>query len=264
MPRSDLRLFSVLRRPLALIALVVERDRDRPPPSRASPDWRPGYRERAVPLAQLSEAICPWRDKDVKAWRALARVPRLEGRAALAVIRAVIGSVADPETVPDQLPPLTGDSFDLRPHLCHPDGEKLLIDRIADQVEAATAELDFPDWHWRNRAEIAELPREFRRSFLWGLHLSPWSMVRVTAAVFDELELAGAPELRLAVAQLLLRAERRVGLAWCAALAEVAPTERARAAELIVESELWRLGPSPDVTAALVAADWASPHLAGG
>src|SRR5262245_35991283 len=159
------RLISVLRRPTGIFALV----------SRPSGDPADPYREELQPLASTPLEVCPWRDKDVKAWRALGRVEAMTPRTALAIIRSLIGSAADPDLPAAELgtPRLNGYG-DLRPYLCSPDSEQLLIDQMDEALAAATESTGFPDWHWRRRRELAALPAQFRRGFLWGLHLSDW------------------------------------------------------------------------------------------
>ena len=248
------RLIAVVRSPLALTALVCGRTHDF---ALDAPEWRYGYQVERVALASLSETVCPWRDKDVKAWRALAKVPALGARAALAIVRTLIGSAADPATVTSGLPtPSFATSADLRPYLCGADGEELLLSRMGDTLAAATANLDFPDWHWRQRHDIAALPAAFRTSFLWGLHLSQWEMVRVTLAIYDQLDLDHDAELRQAVSLLLSLADRRLGLGWAEAIADCDPAQRARAAELVIQTRAFARAPTSAISAALASHDW--------
>jgi hypothetical protein len=251
------RLISVLRRPAAIVALVSERTHPFCPDSGQGHDGG-AYSERVIPLSAASESVCPWKDKDVKAWRALASVPSLGDRAGLAIVRSIIGSVADPATPVDGLPELSfaAGSVDLRPYLCAPDGEHMLLECLGNVLDEVASALDFPDWHWKRRHDIAALPAEFRRSFLWGLHLSPWPMVRVTLAVYDELELEHNGDLRAAMARLLSFAERKAGIAWCEVIAQVDPPQRARAAELILESGAHARDPGAESPRALVESDW--------
>ncbi len=250
------RLISVLRRPGTIVAVVSER---------ASPfslqprdGYEAGYGERVEPLAATSDAVCPFKEKDVKAWRALARVPSLGERAGLAIVRAIIGSVADPDTPVDGLPALSFEAgaVDLRPYLCAADSEQMLLGRIGSVLDEVAGELDFPDWHWKRRHDIAALPPAFRRYFLWGLHLSPWAVVRLTLAVFDQLELETDHALCRAVARLLSLAERSLGIAWCEVIAEIDSEERVRATEVILESGGHRREPTPEIRRALSRGDW--------
>ncbi len=248
------RLIAVVRRPLAITALVCSRTHDF---AIDDPEWRHGYRQDRVALASLSEALCPWRDKDVKAWRALAKVPALGGRAALAIVRTLLGSVADPETDTSGLPPPTfATSVDLRPYLCGSEGEELLLARIDNTLNGASTDLDFPDWHWRRRRDLAALPAGFRTGFLWGLHLSPWEMVRVTHAVYDELELDRDAELRQAMSLLLSLADRHLGLSWSEVICSCEPGQRARAVELVIETCAYERAPTEDIGAAIAGRDW--------
>ncbi len=246
------RLLAVLRRPEILVAVVSQRRADFERVSRTDVD---PYIERAVPLAQTPESICPWRDKDVKAWRALGSVGQLNSRAALAIVRTLIGSVAWPiiDIVPAPLASAQRGVLDLRPLLCHPSGEQQLIEQMRSVLDALTADdaTEFPSWHWSRRLELAALPAEFRRLFLWGLHLSSWRQLELTLAAFDALELDQAPPLRRAVARLLSMAPRDVGLAWCGVLAELQPGARTRGAELILESGAVAMMPTEAAAAAL-------------
>jgi hypothetical protein len=199
------RLVSVLRRPTGIFALV----------SAPTGDPTDPYQERLQPLAATPLEVCPWRDKDVKAWRALGRVEAITPRTALAIIRSLIGSVADPDLPAADPGALRLDGYgDLRPYLCSPDSEQLLIDQMDEALAAATADTGFPDWHWRRRRELAALPAAFRRSFLWGLHLSEWQTVDRTLALYRALELEAQGPLRRALARLLSLADRPTGLAW--------------------------------------------------
>jgi hypothetical protein len=248
------RLIAIIRNPLAISALVCSRTHDF---AIDAPEWRHGYRQDRVALASLSETLCPWRDKDVKAWRALAKVPALGGRAALAIVRALIGSVADPETTTSGLPPPSfATSADLRPYLCGSEGEELLLSRLDKTLDEATAGLDFPDWHWRQRQDIAALPAGFRESFLWGLHLSPWEMVRVTHAIYDQLELDHDTDLRRAMSLLLSLAERRLGVGWAEVICNCEPQQRARAVELVIETSAYARAPSDAIGTAIAEHNW--------
>jgi len=251
------RLISVLRRPGAIVAVVS--DRSGPFSLQPSDGYEPGYSERVEPLASTSDAVCPFKAKDVKAWRSLARVPSLGERAGLAIVRAIIGSVADPAAPVNGLPALRFDdgAVDLRPYLCSPDSEQMLLGRIGRVLDEVASELDFPDWHWKQRHDIAELPAAFRRNFLWGLHLSPWAMVRVTLAVFDELRLEQDLSLCRAVARLFSLTERKLAIAWCEVIGEIDAGERVRATEVILESGGHRREPGTEGKRALVRGEWA-------
>jgi hypothetical protein len=251
------RLVAVLRHPLGVFALVSDRVR----PFELEPAaWDDPYSETLVPLAQVSEAVCAWKDKDVRAWRALARVPTLTRRSGLAIVRAIIGSAVDPSKPPGTLPPLRFDRgpVDLRPHLCDPDGEQELLDGLGETLEQVSEDIDFPDWHWNRRRAIAMLPDEFRRSFLWGLHLSPWRQLERTLAVYEALALEDDPVLRRGMARLLSFADRPTGIEWAEVLVEVDPADRARACELILESGAYRRSPSDAARRALAAREWAT------
>lgn len=245
------RLIAVVRRPQVIVALVSERVR----PFAADQAGHDPYREQAVPLSMVSEAVCPWKEKDVRAWRALASVPRLNERAALAIVRSVIGSVADPDAVVPPLPPLRFglESADVRPYLCTPDGEAELLAGLHEVLSSVTDEVEFPDWHWQRRRDIAALPGGFRTSFLWGLHLSPWEQIESTLAAYQQLELDDRPDLRRGVARLLSLARRPLGLWWCDLLLEVPAAQQLRAAELILESRAYEQAPDDEARRALLA-----------
>jgi len=220
------RLISVLRRPTGIVALISA-------PAGAR-DQGP-YRDEIQPLSATSLAICPWRDKDVKAWRALGRVDTLTPRAALAIIRSLIGSVTDPDAqVADLGTPDFSGPIDLRPYLCSPASEQQLIDQMGDVLEAATGSIGFPDWHWRRRLELAALPAGFRRHFLWGLHLSGWETVEATLAIYQQLDLDADLALRRLVARMLSLADRPAGLDGARRIAGLAPAERLAAAAAIL------------------------------
>lgn len=228
---SQERLLSVLRKPLVLVGVVSRRrrpfDLDAAP---AEP-----YVDVALSLSAMSPATCPWRDNDLKAWRALSNVPRMTNRASLAIVRALIGSVADPDSVPADLPALdpAHPPRDLRPHLCRPDHEEILIAGIEDALAHATA---MPEWHWQRRRELAALPRQFRRLFLWGLHLRPWTDVAAALAAFEALDLEAAPGLCSGLARLWSLAGPELGVAWAGLALSLEPARRCRAIELVLES----------------------------
>lgn len=253
-----MRLLSVVRDPLSIVALLTDRAHPFDPDDDTADDAP--YRQHRVPLSHVPEAFCPWRDKDLRAWRALARVPSLSRRAGAAIVRSMIGSVADPERPPGELAAIDFGPgvFDLRPHLCAPDSEQAILDRLGDVLEEVSSAAEFPRWHWTHRAAIAMLPAPFRLQFLWGLHLSTWSQLELTLAVYEALELDAHDHLRLAVARLLSLADRAAGLAWARALLEVEPAARARACEIVIETEAYRGAPGEDARRALRAREWAA------
>jgi hypothetical protein len=250
------RLIAVLRRPQGIFGLVSDRVRAFDPKLAHFTD---PYRESVVPLASVPESVCPWRDKDVKAWRALSAVPALSRRAGVAIVRAVIGSVADPTGAPGWLPPLSasfgarGGAVDLRPYLCSAAHEQDLLEALGGTLTQVSADTSFPEWHWTHRLAIAELPLAFRRRFLWGLHLSPWSQLELTLGVYEALDLEHEDMLSRGLARLLSFCERPIGIAWCHVIGDVAPPERARACELILESGAYQRQPTADAREALVA-----------
>lgn len=250
------RLIAVLRRPQGIFGLVSDRVRAFDPKISHFTD---PYRESVVPLASVPESVCAWRDKDVKAWRALGAVPALSRRAGVAIVRAVIGSVADPANEPGWLPPLSAafgsrrGAVDLRPYLCSAAHEQELLHALGDTLIQVSSDTSFPDWHWTHRLAIAELPPAFRRRFLWGLHLSPWHQLELTLAVYEALDLERDEVACRGVSRLLSFCARPIGIAWCHAIADVAPPERARACELILESGAYQRQPTEDAREALVA-----------
>ncbi len=224
----------MLRRPAGIFALTSQ-----PTAEAADP-----FREVLQPLADTPLEVCPWRDRDVKAWRALGRVDTMTERSALAIIRSLIGSVADPDVpVADLGPPVLNGYIDLRPYLCAPASEQLLIDQMTEVLAAATESTGFPDWHWRRRAELVALPAGFRRSFLWGLHLSPWALLERTLAAYRALELDDRAPLRRALARLLSFADRPEGLAWTERLVDAAPAARLGEVTRMLESGAAALRP---------------------
>jgi len=227
------RLLAVLRRPEVLVGLVSRRRRPFDP-STASPE---PYVDVPLALSQVLITTCPWKDKDCNTWRALANVPRMTERAMLAVVRTLIGSVSDPSHNAE-LAPLDPKALprDLRPYLCHPDGEAQLLDGIRDDLAAATEGTELPKWHWSRRRDIAGLPGEFRRLFLWSLHLRQWEQVLEVLAAYETLELDVHPGLRSAVARLLCFSGPEVTVAWCGLLHGLEPGRRTRALELVLES----------------------------
>lgn len=196
------------------------------------------YVEVPLALSQVAPRTCPWKDKDAKAWRALSNVPHMSERANLALIRIIIGSVADPGSVPQDLGELDPKSMpkDLRPHLCVASHEQVLLDSVVDTLQATSEQTEMPDWHWNRRRELESLPPEFRRLFLWSLHLHPWERISEMLAAFDALHLGDDAPLRGAMARLLSRTGPVRALAWSGLLLGLAPDRRLRAAELILES----------------------------
>lgn len=250
------RLIAVLRRPNGVFALVSDRVRPFEPRIAIFSD---PYRDELVPLSRVPDWVCPWKDKDVKAWRALSSVPRLSRRAGVAIVRAVIGSVADAGVEVGALTPLSAAfasqraPVDLRPYLCSPAHEQELLAALGDTLAQVSADTEFPEWHWTHRQAIESLPAAFRRNFLWGLHLSPWPQVEMTLAVYEALELERDEVLRRGVARLLSFCERPTGIAWCRAIVDVPTPERARACEMILESGAYQRAPTTDAREALVA-----------
>jgi hypothetical protein len=139
---------------------------------------------------------------------------------------------------------------DLRPHLCHPDGERWLLAQIREALPR-TGEVELADWHWHRRDDLAALPAGFRRHFLWGLALSSWLQVELTRAAYDALALESDLQCRRAVARLLSIADREVGLWWCDALAELPGGLRARAAATVLGRGIHRQRPDPEMRRAL-------------
>ena len=234
------RLLSVLRRPGGLSALVSTRN----------PDYESGdtetwpYLETLGSLGDVPESICPWRDRDLKAWRSLRSVPAINKRAATAIVRSIIGSVVAPDVRIGHLDDLDfSRPVDLQPYLCSADGEQAVLLLIADTVTLATENTDLPDWHLTHRQQLPALLAEFRRTFLWGLHLSPWDRVERTARLYDELSLDTSPALRCAIARMLTLTDRETGLAWCEALRAIAPDRRTQSVHAIVESGAMRQHP---------------------
>jgi hypothetical protein len=251
----DERLISIIRRPQVLVTLVGRR---RVPFSLESSHPEP-YVEVPIAMSRVLERTCPWRDKDDKAWRALGNVPRMTDRAALALIRIIIGSVADPEQRPTDLPTIDPAAVprDLRPHLCHPEHEQQILDSMSDALAAASGDTDMPEWHWSKRRELGALPPDFLRLFVWSLHLSPWPRMLEMLAAFEALEL-GQPAkagLRSAMARLLSLAGGERALAWAGLLLSLPAERRVRAAELVIESGAHAREPTDGDQQALGSAD---------
>jgi hypothetical protein len=155
--------------------------------------------------------------------------------------------------VPAALAPISfdGGAVDLRPHLCAPASEQALIDGIGQVLEEVSSDAAFPAWHWSHRQAIAVLAADFRRQFLWGLHLSPWTRVELTLAVYEALDLDRDEVLRRGVARLLSFCDRPIGIAWCRVLTDLEPAERSRACEMILESGAYAREPNDEARAAL-------------
>lgn len=224
---------SVLRRPGGLTAVVSARN---PGYDEKDSETAP-YVEATVSLLDVPEAICPWRDKDLKAWRALRRVPSINRRSATAITRCLLGSVVSPDVDIAHLDELDFRSpVNLQPYLCAADGEQAVLLLIADTVALAIEDTELPQWHLSHRQQLATLPALFRRTFLWGLHLSPWRRVERTLDLYRRLELDDAPALRCAVARMLTLTDRDTGLRWLEAIVDIDPARRAASVHAIVES----------------------------
>ena len=238
---------SVFRRPEMLLALLSERREPFDPSGRGHPD---PYVDRMVPFASVPETLCPWRDAELKAWKALGRVPNLTAGAVKAIIRSLLGSVPEPrKVVSEPAPPALGrGSVDLRPSLCHPIGEEWLIAQLGDAIPTPQ-QGDLPT----HRRELSALPEDFRRYFLWSMSLSSWEQIEATLAVFESLSLSSSRSLLRAVARLLRLARRDTGLWWCDVLAEIDPSEQLRACELILEYRAMNCMPDQTIRAAFSA-----------
>jgi hypothetical protein len=250
------RLVSVLRRPELMLAVWVERAR----PFEAAPDGEP-FRARTAPLSQTPESICPWRDKDVRAWKSLGRVPRMTPRAAQAVVRALISSVALPTHEPTELPELVYSDkspMDLRPHLCQLDGELLLLQELDEAIPRDTT---LPSWHFERRRELAELPAKFRHYLLWGGALSSWEQIELTLAAYETLGLESDEPSLQAVALIFTLCSREDGLWWCDLLAELEPSVRAHAISVAIEAEILAKAPDAETREQMQAGKWAEVLL---
>jgi hypothetical protein len=244
------RLVSVLRRPELMLSVSVERAR----PFSSVPG--PGvFRTRTAALTQTPEAICPWRDRDVRAWKSLGRVPNLSRRAAQAIVRSLIASVVAPSHEARELGELRfgGSPVDVRPYLCQLDGEELLLEMLGEAIPRDT---ELAPWHFERRAELAALPDKFQHYLLWGLALSGWPQVELTLAVYNELGLESDEESLLAVALIFTLCDRDAGLWWCDVLAELAPEVRAHAISVAIESEVLGARPDDDVRSLMIAGEW--------
>jgi hypothetical protein len=249
---------AVFRRPEMLLALLSER---REPFDAENSGHADPYVDRLVPFASVPEELCPWRDKDLKAWKSLGRVPGLSGRAARAIIRSLLASVPLPDMSFEEPAPVSlgRGIVDLRPLLCHPSGEEWMLGQLGDALPGK-GESELPDWHWHRRRELAELPEDLRRYFLWSLALAPWESIEVAQAIHQTLGLAKDRSLLRAVALLLRRSGSARFPWWCDVLAELDPARRVRACELIIELGAAPCMPSDELRAAVHAAD--EEHLA--
>ena len=124
-------LVAVFRRPEMLKALLCERlhsDETETEEDRSnSPYAKSPYVERVVPLSALPDAMCSWRDADIRAWRSLGKVPSMSQKAVKAIVRSLLSTVTDPDYHAPNLdgPEASEISFergsvDLRPLLCNP------------------------------------------------------------------------------------------------------------------------------------------------
>lgn len=246
-------LLAVFRRPEMLLALLSER---RSPFEAGAPAQDDPYVDRVIPLASVPEELCPWRDVDVKAWKGLGRVPNLSGRTVQAIVRSVLGSVPEPSIKfedPGEVR-FGAHAVDLRPPLCHPNGEKQLLKQVTPALREEASEL--PSWHWTHRDELAALPKGFRRYLLWGLSMSPWTHVELMLAVHDVLDLTHKPQLMRAVARLALLSRVERCLQWCDVVAEVDDAHRVHVVELVIELGAYGSSPSADCRLAIIEANW--------
>jgi len=253
-------LVAVFRRPEMLKALLCERL-----PSDDTEEGRSKnpYVERVVPLSALPDAMCPWRDADIRAWRSLGKVPNLSKKAVKAVIRCLLSTVTDPDFNASDFEASEASEFsfergaiDMRPLLCNPAGENRVLSALGDAVPGKAEHSELPSWHWTHRSELAELPAGFRRHFLWGLSLAPWSQVELMLAVHESLNLAKAPALSLAVARLATVGSREATLWWCDVLADLPEANRLRGVRHVLEAGAHSIAPTDKVRAAMIAEDW--------
>ncbi len=213
-----------------LKALLSFRNRPFDPEALDSSD---PYVDRILPLNQVPDDLCPWRDKDVKAWRSLAKVPKMSPRAAQAVVRSLLSTVVEPGLHLDDPGEITfgSSAIDLRPSLCHPAGEERLLAMVG-AAQGVGSEL--PTWHWSNRQEIAGFAPSFRYYFLWRLSLASWEQVELVAAMHESLQLAEQQPLCRAVARLFAATKGDSALWWCDAIADAPVEFRVRATELVL------------------------------
>lgn len=248
-------LVGVFRRPEMLKALLCERVQ---PGAGDETNSQNPYAERLVPLANLPDEMCPWQDSDIRAWRSLGKVPNLSKKATKAIIRTLLSTVVDPDYDAPEASEFSFEkgSVDLRPLLCNPEGEKRVLAELGEAVPSGAEESELPGWHWTHRSELAALPTGFRRHFLWGLSLAPWTHVELMAAVYESLNLASAPALSLAVARLATVGRRDAVLWWCDVLADVPEAAQVRAVRIILEAGAHSVPPNDATRAAITSQDW--------
>lgn len=244
---------AVFRRPEMLKALLSERIRPFEPGSEPT---SPAYGDRVIPLIQIPEDLCPWRDADVKAWRSLSKVPKLSARAAQAIVRVLLSTVVEPGLSLEDPGDIVygGKAVDLRPSLCHWMGEQRLIAAIGADERPESSEL--PQWHWTHRQEIADLPDRFRYYFLWRLSLRPWHEVELMAAMFHGLGLSEDLSLTKAVARLSAATKGDSLLWWCDAIAEAAGLRRAGLIEYVLAHGVQEARPDAECQQLLQEGSW--------
>ena len=247
-------LLAVFRRPEMLKALLCERrsETERNESNPAEP-----YAERLVALSAVPEEMCTWRDADIRAWRSLGKVPSMSRKGTKAIVRLLLNTVVDPDFENPSASDFNFDkgAVDLRPHLCNPAGERRVLEELGDAIPSDSNNSELPPWHWTHREEIAVLPKGFRRHFLWGLSLAPWSHVELMLAVHQTLELESHTETSLAVARLASVGGREATLWWCDVLADVPAELRAAAVEQVLISGAQAKMPDDGSRTALVAGD---------
>lgn len=243
-------LVAVFRRPEMLKALLCERT--------TNADGETSYVERMLPVSSVPEDMCPWGDADIRSWRSLGKVPNMSRRATKAIVRTLLSTVIDPDyDAPDVRDFAFGKGpVDLRPLLCNAPGEERVLKELEETIAAHRTSSELPDWHWTHRHEVAALPAGFRRHFLWGLSLAPWSHVELMHAVYESLEMANAPEFSLALARMAIVGKRETILWWCDVFADVSATERTRAVRLVLEAGAQGAAPSDDIRSAMAKGDW--------
>ncbi len=248
-------LIAVFRTPEMLKALLCQR---LPFDENEQTNSESLYVERLVPLSSVPDEMCPWRDADIRAWRSLGKVPNLSKKAARAIVRSLLSTVVDPDFVPADTSELQfeGASLDLRPLLCNAEGERRILLELGDAIPRNSEDAELPTWHWKRRSELAALPRGFRRHFLWGLSLAPWSEVELMLAVHQTLNLSNAQALSLAIARLATVGNRDATLWWCDILAELPPEIRVLAVRHILEAGAHSAIPNDESREALIAQDW--------
>jgi hypothetical protein len=246
------RLLAVLRRPEMVTAVVSVRRRPFQLDSHDLP-----YAELSVPLAQTLETTCPWKDRDVNAWRALGKVPNMSKRAALAVIRILVATVADPSAKLDNLGDIdpANPPNDFRPYLCSPIHEQQVLDSLGELLDEVSKESNFPDWHWHRRQELSALPSGFRRLCLWTMHLSDWESLQAVLSAYDHLALEANPHLASAFARLLSLAGPARAVEWAGVLSLCSKDRRLRGAELIIESGVLSTSPTDEAAEAVAEED---------